>query len=723
MVYDTSAGATRRPARRLQWLVPVLFIIGWVVFLGVGGHYIGMLGEVVKNDNAAFLPADAEATQVAEIGPDFFGAEQIPAVVVYVRDSGITDADRSAVTGDIQFIQSVEGVAGQVAGPIPAADGRALQIVVPLSTAGDATVLPTAVEDIRERAQSHLGLTAHVTGPGGMAGDFATIFEDADVRLLFIATIAVFIILVLVYRSIILPVVVLLTAQLAQTLASVAVYFLARDDVINLNGQSQGVLILICIGTATDYALLIVGRYREELRDRESKYEALLASVRRSAPTILASGVTVIIAMMCLLLSELSSNRGYGPVLALGICASLFATLTFLPAVLALLGRAAFWPVRPMYGSEHKLDHGLWGRTARVISHRPRAVWVATAVVLVAFAAFLPSFKASGSPMSAQFLGDKPDSVIGLDVLAQHYPAGAGAPALIVGPATAQAELTRAAEAVAGVDGVTPHSDTPGPNAPSKVVDGRVLLEATLSDPSDSSAAEDTVVRLRDAVHALNADARVGGTTAINIDTIAAGWADLKTIIPLVLVVVLLLLIVLLRALVGPLLLIATVVLSVAATVGLSAIAFNGIFDFPASDASLPLFCVVFLIAVGVDYNIFLMARVREESARLRDTHQGVVRGLTTTGGVITSAGVVLGVTFSLFAVLPFLPLVQIAFLIVAGILIDTFIVRALLVPAASYDAGRAIWWPSSLSRQRADTSSGAADKEPAEVPNPTQKR
>ena len=229
--------------------------------------------------------------------------------------------------------------------------------------------------------------------------------------------------------------------------------------------------------------------------------------------------------------------------------------------------------------------------------------------------------------------------------------------------------------------------------------------------------------RLRDAVHAVNANARVGGTTAINIDTIDAGWADLKTIIPLVLVVVLLLLIVLLRAVVGPLLLIATVVLSVAATVGLSAIAFNGIFDLPASDASLPLFCVVFLIAVGVDYNIFLMARVREESARLRDTHQGVVRGLTTTGGVITSAGVVLGVTFSLFAVLPFLPLVQIAFLIVAGILIDTFIVRALLVPAASYDIGRAIWWPSSLSRQRADTSSGGAAKEPAKVPNPTQKR
>jgi RND superfamily putative drug exporter len=698
-------------------MVPVLFIIGWVVFLAVGGNYIGMLGEVVKNDNAAFLPADAEATQVAEIEPDFFGAEQLPAVVVYVRDSGLTEADRSAVTSDIQFIQSVGGVAGQVAGPLPAADHRALQIVVPLSTTGDATVLPNAVEAIRERVQSHPGLTAHVTGPGGMAGDLATIFEDADVRLLLIATIAVFIILILVYRSIILPVVVLLTAQLAQTLAAVAVYFLARDDVITLNGQSQGALILICIGTATDYALLIVGRYREELRDRRSKYEALLVSVRRSAPTILASGITVIIAMMCLLLSELSSNRGYGPVLALGICASLLATFTFLPAVLALLGRAAFWPVRPTYGSEHKLDHGIWGRTARVISHRPRAVWVGTAVVLIALAAFLPSFKASGSPMSEQFLGDRPDSVIGLDVLAQHYPAGAGAPALIVGPATAQAELTRVAQGVAGVEEVTPYSDAPEANAPPKVVNGRVLLEATLSDPSDSSAAEDTVERLRDAVRAVNADARVGGTTAISIDTLDAGWNDLRTVITLVLVVVLLLLIVLLRAVVGPLLLIATVVLSVAATVGLSAITFNWIFDFPASDASLPLFCVAFLIAVGVDYNIFLMARVREESARLRDSHQGIVRGLTTTGGVITSAGVVLGVTFSLFAVLPFVPLVQIAFMIVAGILIDTFIVRALLVPAASYDVGRAIWWPSPLSRQRGDTSSRGAGAEPAELP------
>ncbi|MFI0349082.1 MMPL family transporter [Actinomadura sp. 9N407] len=689
--------------RRHRWLVPVLLIIGWVAFLGVGGGYAGSLGEVVKNDNAAFLPAGAEATQVAEIEPGFFGAEQTPAVVLYVRDSGITAADRAAVAGDVRAVQSVEGVAGRVAGPVPSADGRALQLVVPLSTAGDAAALPGAVEDIRARAQSHPGLTAHVTGPGGMAGDFANIFEGADVRLLLIASITVFAILVLVYRSIILPIVVLTTAQLAQTLASVAVYFLAREEVIDLNGQSQGALVLICIGVATDYALLIVGRYREELRDRESKYEAIAVSMRRSAPTIIASGVTVIIAMMCLLLSELSSNRGYGPVLALGVCASLIATFTFLPAALVLLGRVAFWPLRPAYGSEHRLEHGIWGRAAQVISHRPRAVWVGVAVVLIALAAFLPTFKASGSPMSEQFLGDKPDSVVGLEVLARHYPAGAGAPALIVGPAPVQAELSRAAEGVHGVEDTSAYGGAPG--SPPKVVDGRVLLQATLSDPPDSSAAEDTVERLRDAVHAVDPDARVGGTTAIAIDTIDAGWADLRTVVPLVLVVVLLLMIVLLRAVAGPLLLIATVVLSVAAALGLSAIAFNQVFDFPASDASLPLFCIAFLIAVGVDYNIFLMARVREESIRLGDTRQAIVRGLTATGGVITSAGVVLGVTFSLFGVLPFVPLVQIGFVIVVGILIDTFIVRALLVPAASYDMGRAIWWPARLSRRHDDAS------------------
>jgi RND superfamily putative drug exporter len=295
-------------------------------------------------------------------------------------------------------------------------------------------------------------------------------------------------------------------------------------------------------------------------------------------------------------------------------------------------------------------------------------------------------------------------------VLAKHYPAGSGSPTLIIGPAAEQSALTTAARGVPGVANVIPFSTSgTGANAAAKVVGGRVMLEATLSDPSDSAKAEDTVRHLRTVVHAVDSKAQVGGVTAIAVDTAQAGWRDLRVIAPLALAVVLLLLIVLLRALVAPVLLILTVMLSVAATFGVSAVIFNRAFTHPAVDPSLPLFCIVFLIAVGVDYNIFLMARVREESIRTRDTRQGVVRGLTSTGGVITSAGIVLGVTFSLFAVLPLLPLVQIGIIIVVGIVLDTFVVRALLVPALTYDVGRGIWWPSPLSRSRSTGRVGKA--------------
>jgi RND superfamily putative drug exporter len=696
-------GAGSAAGRGHRWLVPAALVILWLVLAGLGGGYSQRLGEVVSNDNAAFLPTNAEATQVAKAESAFVGAEQTPAVVVYQRDAGVTGADRAAVAVDIQFFETVDGTAGQITGPLPSADGQALEVIVPLSDTGDATALPAAVRDIRERAQSHSGLQAHVTGPAGMAGDLGDIFAGADVRLLLIALAVVFVILMLVYRSIILPLVVLAGAELAQTLASVAVYFLARHGVITLNGQSQGALILICIGTATDYALLLAGRYREELRGQESRYDAMRATLRSSVPTILASGLTVIIAMMCLLLSTLSSDRGYGPVFALGIASALIATFTFLPAVLVLLGRAAFWPVRPTFGSRTTLGHGIWGRTARLVSRRPRRVWIGVTAVLLALAAFLPTFRAGSVPISDQFL-TRPDSVVGLDVLGRHYPAGSGAPALILGPASARAALTSAVEGVDGVASATPYStDPPGPDAHPTVVDGQVLLQATLRDPSDSPAAEHTVGRLRTAVHAVDGSARVGGTTAIAMDTADAGWTDLWTVTPLALAVVLLLLVVLLRALAGPLLLIGTVVLSVAATVGISAIVFNHILDFPGADPSLPLFCIVFLIAVGVDYNIFLMARVREESRRGGDTRRGVIRGLTTTGGVITSAGIVLGATFSLFGVLPFLPLVQISVIIVIGVVIDTFLVRALLVPALAYELGRRVWWPSARSRRDAE--------------------
>jgi RND superfamily putative drug exporter len=647
-------------------VIPVLSIVIWVIFLAVAGGYAGKLGDVVRNDNAAFLPSGAEATRVARLDP---AAGSLPAVVVYERPAGV---DPATVAADLTYFATLPGVAGPPTAPVTSADGQAVETVVPLTA-------PAAVTAIRARATGHPGLSAHVTGPGGTASDLQDVFAGADVRLLAITLVAVFVILVAVYRSVLLPIVVLLGAQFAQTAASALVRLLASHDVITLNGQAQGALILICVGVATDYALLLVGRYREELRDRPSAFEAMRAALARTAPTILASGITVILAMLCLLLSRLGSNRGFGPVLAIGVAASLLATFTFLPAVLVLLGRAAFWPRRPAFGSAHPQQAGIWGRTARLVARRPRTLWLGVAAVLLVLAAFLPTFRASGSPIGESFLASpKPDSVVGAAVLAAHFPGGSGTPALIVGPPGSAEALAAAARSTAGVQAAVPA--------------GPAFVQATLADPPDSAAARHTVLRLRAAVRAVSPQALVGGETATAVDTAAAANRDLRTVLPLLLFVVFVLLVVLLRAVLGPLILIATVLLSVAAAFGLAALVLNHVFDYPAADSSLALFCIVFLVAVGVDYNIFLTARMRE--SRAAGPRTGVVQALTSTGGVITSAGVVLGVTFALFADLPFLPLVQIAIITVAGILLDTFLVRALLVPALAYDLGRWFWWP-----------------------------
>jgi RND superfamily putative drug exporter len=536
---------------------------------------------------------------------------------------------------------------------------------------------PAAVAAVRTRAFGHPGLSAHVTGPGGTAADLQNVFAGADVRLLAITLIAVFVVLVAVYRSVILPVVVLVGAQLAQTAAAAVVRLLAAHDVITLNGQAQGALVLICVGVATDYALLLVGRYREELRDRPSVAGAMRAALARTSSTILASGVTVILAMLCLLLSRLGSNRGYGPVLAIGVAASLLVTFTFLPAVLMLTGRAAFWPRRPLFGSAHPQPAGIWGRTARLVARRPRTLWLGVTALLLVFAAFLPTFRAAGSPIGEAFLGSpKPDSVVGAAVLAAHFPADVGSPALIAGPAGSADTLAAAARRVPGVQAVSVWSPA--------------LAQVTLADPPESAAARHTVLRLRAAVRAVDPAALVGGATATTVDTAAAANRDLRVVLPVLLLVVFVLLVLLLRAIVGPLLLIATVLLSVAAAFGLAALVLNQVFDYPAADASLALFCIVFLVAVGVDYNIFLTARMRED---------GVVRGLTTTGGVITSAGVVLAATFGALAVLPLLVLVELAFAVAFGVLLDALVVRVLLVPALTVDLGRVVWWPGPLRR------------------------
>jgi putative drug exporter of the RND superfamily len=411
-----------------------------------------------------------------------------------------------------------------------------------------------------------------------------------------------------------------------------------------------------------------------------------------------ASGATVILGLLCLLLSNLTSNQGLGPVGALGVAGAMLSALTFLPAALVLLGRAAYWPFRPTLGSEHPHVSGLWGRVARLVGRRPRATWVLTLLALAAAAAFVPTFEDDGIPQSELFLTEV-DSVEGEDALGRHFATEAGNPVAIVGRAGQLREILTTTTANDGIASAAPLTTPPQrPGADPAVVDGRVLVEAALSTPADSPQSQDTVVELRRQLDSVSPDVLVGGQTAIQVDTIQTAADDRNLIVPAILLVIFVVLALLLRALVAPLLLLVANVLSFGATLGISALVFNHVLDFPGGDPSITLFGFVFLVALGIDYSIFLMTRAREEAMR-DETRRGMLTALSATGGVITSAGLVLAATFAALGVLPILFLAQIAFIVAFGVLLDTFVVRSLLVPAMCYDLGAWIWWPGRLWR------------------------
>jgi RND superfamily putative drug exporter len=671
-----------------MWWLPTLLVIVWLALGALGGPFAGKLADVAENDNAAFLPDSAEATEVAHLQRQFSDSDRavLPAVVVIARDGGVTAADARYVAGLATALARVDGVVAPVPRPVPSKDREALQLVVSIHGGGDPGKV---VENVREVLADGkpAGLTVLVTGPAGLIADLIASFGGLDGLLLVVAGLVVVVILVVVYRSPVLPLLVLLTAVFALGVASFVVYHLADSGTLTLNGQSQGILFILVFGAATDYALLLVSRFREILRDTEDRYTAIKAAWRATIAPIAASAGTVILGLLCLLFSELNSNQGLGPVGAIGIGGALLASLTFLPAALALLGRAAFWPFRPEYGSANPDHVGLWGRVARLVGARPRVIWIVTTLVLLTGVAFLPQLRASGTAQSDLFLSEV-DSKVGQQVLNEHFPGGSGSPTVVIADESAAQDVL-AATRVPGVFTVAVAANR----------NGKVLIQAVLDEPADSAAALSTVERIRAAVHAVpDADAKVGGQSAILLDTRQASEHDRTLIIPIVLAVIFLVLALLLRALVAPLLLIATVVLSFGATMGVSALVFNHILDFPGSDPAIPLFGFIFLVALGIDYNIFLMTRVREESIAT-DTRTGTLRGLEVTGGVITSAGVVLAATFAALSVIPVLFLAQIAFIVAFGVLLDTIVVRSLLVPALTIDIGPKIWWPARLSR------------------------
>lgn len=710
--------------RWLRVALPAALILVWFALFGLGGASFGKIGDVSTNDQAQFLPASSEATKVQDIQAEFRGDEAIPAIVIFQRDGGLSAGDQAVIADTLSDFESTEGVLADGVSPaIPSEDGEAAEVFVQIDSSAEvADVVAELRAQIAELDDA--GLTAYLAGPAGFTSDLAGAFSGIDGLLLAVALTAVFIILVIVYRSPLLPLIMLGSSMAALCASVFTVIALAEADILIINGQTQGILFILVIGAATDYSLLYIARYREALHTQESKWAATWAALRGSWEPILASGGTVIAGLLILLFSDLNSNKILGPVAAIGIVFALLASLTLLPALMLWAGRTAFWPRRPKLGEVGPTEQGVeskgaWPAVARLVRRRPRLIWIGSTLLLLVMALGMTQLKADGVASSEFVLGES-QSRDGQALIAEHFPGGSGTPAVVIAPEDELQAATDVLLQTKGVDSVTVFAaDSPSgalpvtadgvqplgpPGTPAgdpTVIDGRVLLQATLNYAGDSLEAEEVVKELRSelaSVGTAESPVLVGGTTAVALDTNTAAIHDRNLIIPLVLLVITLILMLLLRSIVAPLMLIASVVVSFAAALGVSALVFNGLFDFPGADPTVPLFGFVFLVALGVDYNIFLMTRVREETKE-HGAREGILRGLVVTGGVITSAGLVLAATFAALGVLPILFLAQLAFIVAFGVLLDTFLVRSLLIPALAYDLGRVVWWPSKLAR------------------------
>lgn len=682
----------------------------WLVVVALLGPLAGKLTGVQNNEAKSWLPAEAESTQVLDVASTFVSANTIPAVLVYERDSGLTQADLAKVQADVAQFSGLTTLDGEVVGPVPSQDGQAAQVVVPLDLGEDGWDLAKdAVAGLRATAEDGAdGLAVYVTGPAGYAADSSDAFSGIESTLLYAAAGVVIVILLLTYRSPVLWLLPVVSAGVALTVAQAVVYLMVKNFDLTVNAQSSGILTVLVFGAGTDYALLLVARYREELRRHADRHRAMAVALHRASPAIIASGATVAIGMLCLLFATIRSSSGLGPVAAVGIVVGLLVMLTLLPALLVLVGRWVFWPRVPHEGDPEPTSAGFWARIGARIARRPRATWVVTAAVLLVAAAGITQLNAVGLSTEGTYTSTQP-AIEGGKVLAAHFDGGAGQPVVVIANADQAAAVH---DAFAGVDGIDPASVTEP-----AVMDGHTYLEGTLTSAPDSQEAYDTVDRVRDAVYAVpGADALVGGQSATTLDVERAAWRDSRVVIPIMLLAVFVILMVLLRAVVAPLVLMGTVVLSFAAAMGASALVYRHVFGFEGADAQLPLFVFTFLVALGIDYNIFLMTRVREEALRVGH-RRGALVGLAATGGVITSAGFVLAGTFAVLATLPLTTFVEIGFAVAFGVLLDTIVVRSVLVTALNLDVGRAMWWPSRLAR-RPDEPEEALPPErlPAEV-------
>ena len=675
--------------RRAKWAV----VVFWLIIVAVAGPLSGKLTGAEKNDSSSWLPAKAESTKVLDLQSRFQSPNIFTAVVIYDRPSGLTSADRAKAVADAKRFAQVTGVVpGQVTGPVVAQDGKAIETIVPVNLGSKGwNGASAAATSLRNVALANAaGLSAHIAGPLGSAADSANSFKGIDGTLLLATLVVVIVLLLITYRSPVLWLFPVISAGIALVSAEALIYLLAAHAGLTVNAQSAGILYVLVFGAGTDYALLLTARYREELRRHEDRHEAMALAMRRAGPAIIASAGTVILGLLTLSVAELNSTKSLGPVLAIGVGVALVSMMTLLPALLLIFGRWIFWPVKPAFGTAEPTTQGLWARVGRRIAARPRVVWVTTAVILGILALGLTGLKASGLTAAESFVGHHPDSVVGQAVISQNFPAGAGQPVVVVSDVAQATQVEAAFKATPGITSVTQPV----------IREGHAFLQGTLTSGTDSQAAFGTIDKVRAAVHAVpGAQAMVGGNTAVTLDIASAADHDRNLIIPIILVLVFVILGLLLRAIIAPIMLIATVVLSFSAALGVSSLFFNHVFNYGNADNSFPLFVFVFLVALGIDYNIFLMTRVREEAAR-HGPRRGALTGLSATGGVITSAGAVLAGTFAALATLPITFLAELGFAVAFGVLLDTIVVRSVLVTALNLDLGRWVWWPSKLYRQ-----------------------
>jgi RND superfamily putative drug exporter len=703
--------------RRSAWWVIVL----WLAVAGAMSPLAFHLTDAQKNDAAAFLPSNAESTRLLAEQRRFPGGDAVPAIVVLTRPAGLTSADKASAPAVARALRPF--ASGPVLGPLVSPHNRTLILTVPLAQRNDAAAFTDDVREMRRIARPLVpaGAEITITGPAGLVADTFHLFSTIESRLLLVTATIVAVILLVVYRSPLLWLVPLISVGVADQTAAGIVYLLARHTALTINGQSSGILRVLVFGAGTDYALLLIARYREELTRHRDPRQAMKEALTHAGPAILASAGTVVIGMLCLLFGVLASDRGLGPVGAIGITTALVTMTTLLPAAMVVCGRRLFWPRIPHFGEHSPVteaarrgpaartahaaalaaptvpghedltefdlaeEPGRWVRIGAAIDRRPRTVWIVTSLLLGALAIGLVAMDTS--LRQDQGFRQNVESVRGIELASVDLPPGATAPTYVIVDAAA---ADRVAATLRGMPEVAASSEV------GRSGDRAQFLVVLRSRP-DSPVSFAAVTALRDRLHAMgDTHALVGGNTAVNLDVRHAAVRDRQVIIPMVLAVVFVVLIFLLRAVVAPLLLMTTVVLSFLAALGASAVAYRWIFGFPGVDPSLPLFAFIFLVALGVDYNIFLMTRVREETMRI-GPRPGVLHALAVTGGVITSAGVVLAATFSALVIFPLVQLAEIGFVVAFGVLLDTLVVRSILVPALALDVGYRIWWPGRL--------------------------